>query len=327
MRDFSHGGDKSAFAKRVGVKASKIVDFSTSINPYPPKIDLDPKKLDLASYPDPRYTKLKTALAKHLQTKADYVTLFHGASDAIKSLLQSHEGSVTIYAPAYSEYERFAKDVTLINRFDTIWEAPKRGSLVIFVNPSTPDGKHYELEELLHMWQVLECRVLIDESFLAFTKKPSAVEFVEKYTNLMVLTSLTKFYACAGVRVGLLISKGDAPQSAAWSISTFDAHYILQALADSGFKARTYDALKKDKKRLLKILDRSEFVDFVYPSDANFLLVKLKEIDAKKLQKRCDKRAIMIRNCENFSFLDNQHIRLAVRPKKELKKLKKVFRA
>ncbi len=328
MKKNKHGGDIYRFAKHLGIKTSEVIDFSSNINQYKPKIQGDLNTINVTPYANPHYPKLKKALAKHYGIKTTQMTLFNGASSAIATILKDIK-NVVIYAPAYGEYRRFAPHAMLINRFEALHQDPPYGALVIFVNPATPDGKYYPLKKLLEIWKKQNCVVLIDESFLEFTTYPSAITFLQSYKKLFILKSLTKFYACAGVRVAIMIHHSAYTPSnlPLWNISTFDMHYILWALQDKDFVTRTHKKIAADKKYLLKLLQKSPLIEKIYPSDANFILVKLKNINAKELQNMCDKEAIMIRNCDNFDFLDKWHVRFAVRPKKDIKKLKRVLYA
>ncbi len=318
-----HGGDIYSFAKRLGIKPKDVIDFSSNINQYKPNIDIDFSKLDITSYPQPSYQKLKQKLAKKYRCKVENIALFNGASSAIKTLLEeSHH--ITLYTPIYGEYKRFAKNYELINRFDNLYQKPKSFSTVVFVNPSTPDGKYYDLKKLFEIWKERKNRVIIDESFLEFTSFSS--NFFES-SNLYIIKSLTKFYSCAGVRIGVVLSskeniKALETKIPVWNISTFDEAYILSALKDRKFIQKSLKKIQKDKKYLKKILKKSSYVDKIYRSDVNFFLLKI-TIKASKFQKLCDKEAILIRDCSDFDFLDEYYVRVAVRRKKDIKRLKK----
>jgi len=329
MTKNAHGGDIYSFAKRVGIKTSEVIDFSSNINQYKPRIKKDFNTLDISKYADPHYTKLKKALAKQYKIKPTQLTLFNGASAAIAYVLSDYHDKVTLYAPAYSEYTKYAKNITSINRFEALTQEPEKNSLVIFVNPATPDGKYYDLEKLFDIWQKQSCIVLVDESFLEFTTKPSAKAKLKSYDKLFILKSLTKFYACAGVRIAIMISNEKYVDKTLplWNISSFDEAYIRAALKDKTFPKRALKKIAEDKQRLLYVLENSPLIEKIYPSDANFFLVKLKGMTAKQLQEQCDDASIMIRECENFDYLDAQHVRIAVRKKKDIKKLKKILHA
>ena len=327
--DSAHGGDIYTFAKRLGIKPLEVIDFSSNINRYRPKIRKDFNTIEVSAYAEPTNRKLKKRLARKYGVDSTQIALFNGASSAIATLV-SQAQEVVIYAPAYSEYNRFAKKVTLINRFDNLYAIPPKGALVVFVNPATPDGRYYDLERLFSIWKMQQNSVLIDESFLEFTPFASASEYLDRFDDLMIVKSLTKFYACAGVRVGAVISHEEkiaAIEAAqpAWQLSTYDMTYILEALKDREFPERARKRVARDKARFYAILSKASCVAKIYPSDANFVLVQLAGIDAVELQVACAAENILIRNCENFDFLDNRHVRFAVRGKEDTKRLKKVL--
>ncbi len=316
-----HGGDIYSFAKRLDIKPKDVIDFSSNINQYKPRIDIDFNKLDISSYHESTYQKLKKKLAKKYQCKMENIALFNGASSAIRTLLEE-SSHTTLYAPLYGEYKRFAKNYELINRFDNLYKKPKPFSTVVFVNPSTPDGRYYDLKRLFKIWKERKNRVIIDESFLDFTSFSS--DFFES-ANLYIIKSLTKFYSCAGVRIGVVLSakesiKGLEDKIPAWNISTFDEAYILSALKERDFVKKSFKKIKKDKRYLKKILKKSSYVEKIYKSNVNFFLLKT-TIKAFEFQRLCDKEAILIRDCSNFDFLDEYHIRIAVRRKKDIKRL------
>ncbi len=333
-KNFSHGGDIYTFAKELNIKPKKVIDFSSNINQYSPKIGLDFNKLNISKYADFRYLTLKKKLAKKYKITFEQITLFSGGSRAIVSFLSFFENlneKTVLYAPIYGEYRRFSKKTVLINRFTNIYKDPPKNSLVIFVNPSTPDGKAYDKRQFFRIWKQNNNKILLDESFLDFTNESSSIEELKYNNNLYILKSLTKFYACAGVRLGIIISTKENTKrlqehsSAMWDISTFDERYILEALKDKKFPKRSIKKMNRDKKELLKVLQNSKYIEKIYPSDVNFFLVKLKNINAFELQDICKKENILIRNCENFDFLDQYHVRFAVRKMEDIKKLEKVI--
>ncbi len=329
MSSPKHGGDIYAFAKRLGISPDAVIDFSSNINRYRPKIGCDFNRLDVSRYADPNYTDLKKILAEKYGVALPQIAFFNGASSAIAALVPRFE-EVAIYAPAYGEYRRFAKRVTLINRFEDLEKLPPAGALVVFVNPATPDGKFYDPEVLFSIWEAQNNTVLIDESFLEFTAFASATAFLRRYKKLYILKSLTKFYACAGVRVGVVLSheaniseiEKDAPM---WALSTYDVAYISEALRDETFGEMARAKLSEERRLLHEVLKKSPYVEKIYPSDANFFLVRLCGIDAEALQQKCDKEAILIRNCANFDFLDRFHVRFAVREREDIMKLARVL--
>ncbi|HFD14312.1 MAG TPA: aminotransferase class I/II-fold pyridoxal phosphate-dependent enzyme [Epsilonproteobacteria bacterium] len=330
MTTFQHGGDVTAFAKACGCKVDEVIDLSSNINFVKPAIDVDFNTLNIAPYPN--YDALYIAVAKHYGVGVGEMELFNGGSSAIFSLFSHLKVAiatapyVSIYSPAYLEYkkaaERFGYDLNIVNRFDALHADVPEGSLVIFVNPSTPDGMLYQIDDLLTMWQKKNCTVLIDESFIEFSDAKSVTHTLSKYPNLYILKSMTKFFGAAGIRVGTLISQAKnikilREKEPLWKLSAFDAAYIQAVLRDSGFKTRSDDANAKSKAYLTQVLQKSSLVEKIYPSSANYLLVKL-TITAKTLQEKLLPYKVMIRSCENFDGLSDYHARIAVKSMKDL---------
>lgn len=321
MSNFLHGGDIYSFAKELNVKLAEIIDFSSNINFIKPSVKFD--NIDISAYPDHRYTLLKQALSVYYNVEPDMIQLFNGSTDAIFHILH-HYDKLTLYAPLYVEYKK-AKNFKVINRFENIYDNPQKDSLVVFVNPSTPDGRYYELDNLFDIWIKNNNTVLIDESFLDFCGKKSATQYLNIFDKLIILKSFSKFYACAGVRVGIVISKIKF-ETPIWNISAFDEHYILQALKNKTFPYKTRKIVKENKHMLYNILQNSGLFDKIYDSCTNFYLAKLKNMTAQDLQKKLSKYKILIRDCSNFDFLDHYHVRFAVKSKRDLEYLQKALK-
>ena len=330
MQEFSHGGDIVSFAKKLNCSISEIIDFSSNINfVKPSKIDLN--EIEISSYPN--YDELYSAISNYLGIKTDEFELFNGASSAIYEFFKFIKNDyVTIYSPAYLEYKKISKildkKIDLINRFSQIDRGVKENSLVIFVNPSTPDGSFYDIELFLNEWNKLNCTILIDESFLDFCKScKSAISFLNEFENLYILKSFTKFFSSAGIRIGAIISnqkniKNLKKIQPPWKISAFDSAYLINAIKDKEFIKLTYGLNAKNYIELEKVLKDSNLFSKIYSSSANFILAKLKDISANKLQEKLNSKKILIRNCSNFDFLDDSYVRFSINKSEDNKILK-----
>ena len=316
-----HGSDIYGYAKKLGCKPEEIIDFSSNINLHTKPLY---PKVDVVRYYDFRYKKLKETIAKRYKLKPSRIALFNGASSAIFHLLQTLPNKiVTLYAPLYGEYEKAAegKKILKINRFVNLYKKPPKNSIVIFVNPATPDGRYYDLEKLLKLWRERNCTVILDESFLEFEKLPSYRSEIENYKKLYIIQSFSKFYACAGVRIGAVFSSKENIQKLSlpmWALSSFDAEFLMQRLQDKSFRKTSRKKHKKRKKELYRILAQHFEI---FESNANFFLVKAsKEVFEKLLKKK-----ILVRKCGSFDYLDDGYLRFAVKDKKAHKKLKKAL--
>ena len=329
----SHGGNIVTFAKKIGCEVSEVIDLSSNINFVKPNIELDFNTLNISPYPN--YEKLEKAIAQLYNIETAQLELFNGATTAIYTLFRELGlKKCVLYAPCYGEYERSAKlngyKIHYINRFENLYEKVPKDALVIFVNPSTPDGRFYEIERLMQHWIEKKCTILVDESFLDFTPYSSVTKYLKKYDRLYILKSMTKFYASAGIRIGALLSCAKNIQAIKtkeplWKISEFDSNYLQSALEDRTFKERSKKANRENKEYLINLFQQFKYTEQIYPSSANFILIQLKDIDAIELQKALIKFKILIRNCANFYPLNGSYARISVKSRGELDALKEAL--
>lgn len=331
MTPYEHGGDVAAFACRAGCAVDDVIDLSSNINLITPAVDFS--ALSLNAYPD--YGELTETLALHYGVRSDELELFNGGSSAIFSLMRFFDPPLcTIYSPAYLEYKKAAllhgKTLRLIDRFESMDAEVEENSLVIFVNPSTPDGRYYDIDALMKRWIAKECTILIDESFLEFCGGQSASRHLQTYDKLYVLKSQTKFYGCAGVRVGIVLSRSEnirvlRETEPLWKISALDGHFLISALHNEVFHERSHSLNAEAKTYLKTLLEHSPLFERVYPSDANFFLVRLASMSAREFQEKLVPHRIMVRNCSNFDFLDERYVRIAVKDLEALKQFDKAI--
>jgi len=331
--NFTHGGDVTSFALEVDCEISDVIDLSSNINFIKPDINIDLNTINISSYPT--YEKLYKNIANLYDVQNTQIELFNGASSAIFSLFKFFDTKLCyIYSPAYLEYKKaamtFEYEVELINRFVDLDKEVLSNSLVVFVNPSTPDGSFYDMDALLSKWMAKNCTILIDESFIEFSMQKSCLEYINKYDKLYILKSLTKFYNCAGVRIGSVLSstknianiKRYEPM---WKISELDMTYINDIIEDEKFPQISKAINITNKEYLIQILKSFKYTNQIFDSSANFVLVQLKNIKAKELQELLKPHKIMIRDCSNFDFLDDEFVRIAVKSKKNLNTLKEAL--
>lgn len=329
--NFRHGGNREAFASEIGCKVEEVIDLSSNINFVKPKIEFDFNSLDISAYPT--YDALYSAIAKLYGVQNTQMELFNGASSAIFSLFRLFDATtVTLYSPAYLEYKKVATQlhskIELISRFSELYKEVSEGSLVVFVNPSTPDGSFYDIERLIKSWIEKKCIILIDESFLDFTNHPSAIKYLKEYDKLYILKSMTKFYSSAGMRLGVVISKSEnikrlQQEEPLWKISQFDSHYIQEALKDRHFVQRSNTLNRENREYLVNLMQNFRYTKEIMDSSANFILVELQGIDASTLQELLKPYKIMLRDCSNFDFLDAHFVRIAVKCREDLEVLAK----
>lgn len=336
MNKYKHAGNVIKFACEVWCPLEEVIDLASNINFVQPNLAIDFNSLDISSYPV--YDELYHRIADQYEININELEVFNWASVWIFSFFRSlPQRECYIYSPTYLEYKNAAESFwytyTLIDRrkkHEDPIQTQNKNPLVVFVNPSTPDWKYHDLHDLFEYRKTKNATILIDESFLEFCDKPSFTKHIHEYDNLYILKSMTKFYSSAGIRIGIIISNSENIEKLKstepiWKISQFDSHYITHAIADKTFKKKSDQENLLAKKYLEDILESSPFVKKVYPSDANFVLVELDWLPAKKLQKLLRPYKIIIRDCSDFDFLDESYARFAVKKLSHLEVLAKAL--
>ncbi len=330
-----HGGNIYQFAEYLGCLPEQVLDFSANINPQQ-AVDLNClQNVQLGTYADPDYSLLKLAIKRRYPAPANAdIEVFNGASAAIFSLLRVLQAEdLVLYSPLYSEYAHIGGELGCrlhhINRLglkNITSTIPKR-STVIFVNPSTPEGQLYDLQELLTIWQAADCTIIIDESFLDFCSADSAAQHIADYDKLYIIKSLSKFYGCAGIRIGFIMAAAPAITELkriepAWKLSSLDMIYMQQALANTAFIEQTRQQTVFLRDLLYQVLQSSGLFEHIYPGQANFLLARLAAgSDGYQLQTQLEPSRILIRVCDNFEDLDRSYLRFAVKTRQAIDQL------
>jgi threonine-phosphate decarboxylase len=328
-----HGADIYTYAKLANCPSEELIDFSSNINLYHDKNTISVAQEKITKYPDTNYTQLKNTIAKNYEIDEGQIALYNGATSAIYALFsQLKAKKVYLYAPLYGEYEKAAfranKFVSKINRISDIENPPAKKSIVVFVNPSTPDGSYHDMKKLLKSWIKLKCTIILDESFLEFEALRSQRAMIQKYKKLYIIQSFSKFYACAGVRVGAIFAHKKSIgklQKDLWSISALDSAFLDARLNDTQFKTRTLTLHQEQKKELHEVLEHSGIFEEIAPSDTNFLLCytpRGRELFTHLLQHK-----ILVRSCESFDYLSENWLRFAVKSKQAHQQLKEALHA
>jgi len=314
-----HGANIYKYAKKLDCDPNDIIDFSSNINSYNPNIDIQLRSNTIVKYADSNYTVLKKFIAEKHQIKKNQIALYNGATSAIFELFKNlKQKRVYLYAPLYGEYEKASshvgKRIIKINRFKNLYEKPTKDSIVVFVNPSTPDGKHYNLKKLLALWKKQNCTVVLDESFLEFEELKSFREHINSHKKLYIIQSFSKFNACAGVRIGAIFSNSKNIKKLKmplWNLSSFDAQFLTLRLQDKAFERESKKLHKEYKTELFDILTNSQLFSKIYKSDSNFFLTESQKAD--KIFEYLLKHKILVRTCGSFDFLSDNYLRFAVK--------------
>ena len=324
-----HGANIYKYAKRIECEPQELIDFSSNINLYQPEINFSLSSKEVAKYPDSEYKDFRGFLAQKYAIKKSQIALFCGATTAIYELFSSlKRKNIFLYAPLSGEYEKAAlsakKNIYKINRIEDETQAPLDDSIVVFVNPSTPEGTYYKnIKELMSAWMEHECTIILDESFLEFEELESMREEINNYKRLYIIQSFSKFYSCAGVRVGAIFSNKkniQKLQTPLWHLSSLDLNFLKQRLADESFAQKSRELHKAQKEELNNILTESKLFTEIVESDSNFILAYTP--NGEELWEKLLEKKILVRKCASFDYLNNNWLRFAVKDAEAHKALK-----
>lgn len=326
-----HGANIYKYAKEIDVSHNEIIDFSSNINLHQPEIEIKLNSSITAKYANASYKEIRKVIAQKYEIKRSQIYLFNGATSAIYELFRFlKRKDVFLYAPLYSEYEKAAikykKNIYKINRLSEAMEKPQEDSIVVFVNPSTPEGYYENMQELMSMWIELNCTIILDESFLEFEALKSMRKEINNYKKLYIIQSFSKFNSCAGVRIGAIFSHKkniEKIHTPIWNISSLDVEFLKQRFQDTEFIQKSLELHVVQKKELLEILTNSKLFNEIVDSDANFILTH--SLKAEEIFEHLLENKILVRTCGSFDFLSDEWLRFAVKDESSHKELQRVL--
>ncbi|MBD3918345.1 threonine-phosphate decarboxylase [Paenibacillus sp. PR3] len=343
LERYGHGGDLVTASDLFGITADEFVDFSSNMNPFgPPEVVLhvlETKWRELDRYPDPAVRGLRSKLAQRHGIKPDHILCGNGAAELIDlaiRALRPNQG-VGLAVPCFGEYadaaHKYGGSVVKVPMFEEdsfrlsaerVLEAASgydRPGIWMLGSPNNPTGVTVDRDLVLQLLDT-GAFVVIDEAFLDFVPNEEAITLIQEATrrpNLLVIRSMTKFYAIPGVRLGYAVGSEETiaqmrGQQTPWSVSSL-AQWIGEAVLDEeAYAHRTQRWLAEERAWLTNALGALGCK--VFDSITNYLLIKLPDesaIEAAQLQQLMGQRGVLIRDASHFEGLNGRFIRVAVK--------------
>jgi len=341
-----HGGGVDRAMRELGLSREQICDFSASINPLgvPAEVRqaLQPALERISDYPELDAASLQQELARFHHLPEANLLPGSGSTELIYLLPRVFRlRHALLIQPCFSEYAPALHQVGC--RIDHLCLKPEDNfifsveqvlaarqpdtDLIMLANPGNPSGIGIDPQQLLELaGQLGACRLVIDEAFVDFCPQRSVLERVPEHTNLLVLRSLTKFYAIPGLRAGYLAgSVADVARLAAgrepWTLSNLAIAAAKACLTADQFRTRTLEAIPQLRAELQRQLERLGFQ--VFPGEANYLLCRLPDQfpDAMEITRSLRTQGLLVRSCADFVTLDERYLRLAVLGREQNRRL------
>ena len=242
-----------------------------------------------------------------------------------------------IPVPSFSEYERAAKAANCKIKylathsannfniyFDELIEVIRAEDIncVVLANPNNPTGNLLESKNIIELLENIEF-VVIDESFVDFLGDDYSIrQLTKSFSNLVVVQSLTKFFAIPGLRLGFAIADESIINRLELGKDVWNVNYLAQkagvaALDDVEYINETQRWIAAEKDYIINRLHNIEVINFFEPT-VNFVLIKFKtEETALNVIDTLKSHKILVRSCANFLGLDGSYIRMAIRNREE----------
>ncbi|MEM2999037.1 MAG: threonine-phosphate decarboxylase CobD [Candidatus Bathyarchaeia archaeon] len=347
-----HGGEVWHIIGKSILGREDILDFSSNINPLGPSRKAVKAIRDnlglIPSYPDPDSTALRDAIASSIKgISRENVICGNGSIELIylfADVFMSRGDVALIPAPAFGEYEKAVrrtgarpKLIKLSSTFKvepSLFTREMKGAKAVFLcNPNNPTGiltPHATIAEIIEEALAENVLVFLDEDFIEFVDEEKRFSFaaeIERYPNLFVLRSFTKFFGLTGLRVGYGVADEEiirvvSVAKAPWNVNCLAQVAAAAALQDVEHMRRASRLIKRERKFLTGELSRISGLK-VYPADANFLFIDVRQsgLTAAQLKEKMLRYGVLIRDCTSFAGIDEYYIRVAVKTRRENEKM------
>ena len=275
-------------------------------------------------YPDPHQRHLKTILSKIKGVSTKNILLGNGSDEVLdlifRAFCEPHQDNIVILPPTYGMYEVLANlnaigikavnlDDTFQPKVDAILNVADANSKLLFIcSPNNPSGNSFDAKAIETLVSEFKGIVVIDEAYIDFSNEASWISKLDMYPSLIVTQTLSKAYAMAGIRLGICYASAEIITvlntiKPPYNINELTQKKAIELLNIKDLAKNQIQDILKERLLMISQLESVSFISKIYPSDANFVLVKVD--DATKRYNQLIEKGIVIRNrttqpgCEN----------------------------
>lgn len=290
-------------------------------------------------YPDPQQATVKSVLAQQNGVDKNQILLGNGSDEVLDLLFRAFcepkKDNVITLPPTYGMYGVLANLNAIENReillsedfqpqLEVIMKAVDKNTKMIFLcSPNNPTGNSFSKESVQYLLDNFNGLVVIDEAYIDFSDKASWIQKINTYPNLIITQTLSKAYGLAGIRLGIcyasaaiigVLNKIKPP----YNVNELTQQRALDRLANPIKIKEEINSIIEQREQLLKVLNEVNFVSKIYPTEANFILIKVD--NANQRYDELIAKGIVIRNRTTQPLCENT-LRLTIGTEEENKKL------
>ncbi len=275
-------------------------------------------------YPDPLQQQLKEKLGTIKGVPPQNIFIGSGSDEAIDLLCrifcEPGKDNILVFPPTYGMYEVCAavnnvtvKKQSLTENFeldiDAIEEAIDPFTKIIFIcSPNNPTGNSMRRNDIDIILNNFDGLVVIDEAYINYARQKTLIPELTEYPNLVVLQTLSKAWGLAGLRIGMAFASAQVigymnKIKYPYNISTATQELAMEALEELRTVNDWIQLTVEERERLADELSELDYVEKVFPSDANFILVKMK--DAIAVYQFLSNKGIIVRDRSNVGLCEN----------------------
>ena len=295
-------------------------------------------------YPDPQQRTVKKILAEQKGVQLENILLGNGSDEVLdliyRAFCEPKEDNVITLPPTYGMYGVLAninnvenKEVLLVNDFepdvDAILKAVDKHTKLLFIcSPNNPSGNTFDAAIIENLLKSFNGLVVIDEAYVDFSSGESWLNKLQNYPNLIVTQTLSKAYGMAGIRLGIcyasseiiaVVNKIKPP----YNVNELTQQRAIERLEDVIVIENEINIITAGKNKLLEELLEVKYVDTIYPTDSNFVLVKVDNADKRYAQLL--EKGIVVRNRSSQPLCENC-LRFTIGTEQENEKLIKALK-
>lgn len=272
-------------------------------------------------YPDPLQWKLKERVSKIKGVEVDKIFFGNGSDEPIdivyRVFCEPGKDNVVAIDPSYGMYKVCAdinnveyrqvllNDDYRLNADLLLKKVDEQTKLIFLCSPNNPSANILDKSEVLKVVTSFKGIVIIDEAYIDFSIKNSWLPDLDTYPNLIVLQTFSKAWGLAAIRLGMAFASVEIISyfnkvKYPYNINILTQNFVLEELNKTSLKEEWVKTLIAQREWLNNNLGQVSFVEKIYPSDANFILVKVK--DANKTYNSLVEKGIIVRNRNSISL-------------------------
>jgi len=272
-------------------------------------------------YPDPLQWEVKELLQEIKGVPAENIFLGNGSDEPIdllyRAFCEPRTDNVVAIEPTYGMYKVSAsindveyRKVLLDNNFqftaDSLLAATNLYTKIIWLcSPNNPTGNNLDRNEIIKLLKAFDGIVVLDEAYIDFAAEGSFSQFLSEYPNLVILQTFSKAWGSAAIRLGMAFASTEIISvlnkiKYPYNINILTQKQALLALKNVATVKEWVKTLLEERVVLIEGLKKLAFVEHIYPTDANFVLVKV--ADANAVYKYLVDKSIIVRNRNSVSL-------------------------